>query len=504
MLPKRKFRVTGIHGLAAAVLALAALYAGPARAAATLTLKTLYSFCAQTNCTDGTTPLAGLIADAAGNLFGATVLGGLNNSGTVFEIAKTASGYASSATILYRFCATNCLDGAQPNGLLADAAGDLFGTTYQAGQAGDDSGTVFELTKTASGYVSPATTLYSFCSQGGVNCTDGGTPLAGLIFDNVGNLFGTTHCCGANGQGGTVFELTKTASGYVSPATILYSFCAQTKCADGAFPVAGLLADATGNLFGTTQFGGANGQGTVFKIANTASGYVSPATILYSFCAQSNCPDGAQPVAGLIFDNVGNLFGTTQYGGANNAGTVFELAKSASGYAATILYSFCAQTKCPDGAFPVAGLLADATGNVFGTTQYGGLTGWGTVFELAKTASGYASAPTILYSFCAQTNCPDGSQPVAALLADAAGDMFGTTREGGASGAGTVFELARGGFIPPGLFVGTPGTTPAAIEACINATVSGLAHEGGIGNVARALGLSVMSLQSAITQFCSG
>jgi uncharacterized repeat protein (TIGR03803 family) len=274
MLPERKFRIISGLGLAAAALAATALGEVPARADATLT--TLYSFCAQTNCADGAEPFAGLIADAAGNLFGTTAFAGANDGGTVFEIAKTASGYASAATTLYSFCA-------QTN------------------------------------------------SQG--VCTDGQQPVAGLIADAAGNLFGTTEVGGAHGGGGTVFELAKTASGYASTATVLYSFCAQTNsqgvCTDGQQPAAGLIADAAGNLFGTTAFGGANGGGTVFELAKTASGYASAATVLYSFCAQTNCTDGATPVAGLIADGAGNLFGTTQLGGgANNQGTVFELGGS--------------------------------------------------------------------------------------------------------------------------------------------------------------------------------
>ena len=331
MLPERKFRIISGLGLAAAALAATALGAVPARAAATLT--TLYSFCAQPNCTDGDFPVAGLIADAAGNLFGTTAGGGANRVGTVFEIAKTASGYASTPTVLHSFCAQpNCADGQFPTaGLIADAAGNLFGTTFD---------TVFEIAKTASGYASAATVLATFYLG----------PVSGLIADAAGNLFGTTQFGGAN-DAGTVFELAKTASGYASTPTILYSFGDQA--GDGLTPVSGLIADAAGNLFGTTPGGGAAGQGTVFELAKTASGYASAVTVLYSFCPNSPgaCTDGNEPAAGLIADAAGNLFGTTQFSGANGAGTVFEIAKTASGYASTptILYSFCAQPNCADG-----------------------------------------------------------------------------------------------------------------------------------------------------------
>src|SRR6266481_1304331 len=191
------------------------------------------------------------------------------------------------------------------------------------------------------------------------NSTDGASPQAGLIADANGNLFGTTASGGAN-DGGTVFEIAKTAGGYASTPTVLVSFCAQTNSnyTDGANPVAGLIADANGNLFGTTEDGGAKGQGPVFEIAKTASGYATTPTILVSFCVQTNCADGQHPRAGLIADANGNLFGTTFEGGANDFGTVFEIAKTAGGYASTstVLVSF----NGTDGSFPDAGLIADA------------------------------------------------------------------------------------------------------------------------------------------------
>jgi len=213
---------------------------------------------------------------------------------------------------------------------------------------------------------------------------------------------------------------------------------------DGAEPYAGLIADAAGNLFGTTSGGGA--WGTVFEIAKTASGYASTPTVLVSF----DGTDGATPYAGLIADAAGNLFGTTVSGGAYHYGVVFEIAKTASGYASTptVLVSFDG----PDGATPYAGLIADAAGNLFGTTQYGGASysgapyyGYGTVFEIAKTASGYASTPTVLISF----NLGNGGYPSGALIKDAAGDLFGTTVGGGwvppgyYNNSGSVFELAN-------------------------------------------------------------
>jgi uncharacterized repeat protein (TIGR03803 family) len=334
------------------------------------------------------------------------------------------------------------------------------------------------------------TTLVSFCAL--TNCADGAFPLAGLIADASGNLFGTTEHGGVGGENlpgdpgaGTVFEIAKTTNGYARMPTILVSFCALANCADGAQPFAGLLADANGNLFGTTAGGGANSRGTVFEIAKTTNGYASIPTTLVSFCALApNCANGAFPLAGLIADASGNLFGTTLRGGDGNngpiqgfgGGTVFEIAKTTNGYASipTTLVNFCAvgtaNGDCTDGQEPDrAGLLIDANGNLFGTTSLGGANNAGTVFELVKTADGYASVPTILASFCSLANCADGTQPRAGLLADATGNLFGTTTLGGANnvptrvdGAGTVFEITNSGFVSdPSLTIAAPANGAA-------------------------------------------
>jgi len=210
-----------------------------------------------------------------------------------------------------------------------------------------------------------------------------------------------------------------------------------------------------------------------------------------------NGTDGAEPLAGLIADANGNLFGTTASGGANGGGTVFEIAKIAGGYASTptVLVSFCSQANCADGGTPEAGLIADANGNLFGTTVFGGANRFGTVFEIAKTTGGYASTPTVLVSF----NRTNGANPQAGLIADANGNLFGTTLSGGANGQGTVFEITGSGFVGP--FAGTPGTAN-----CIGTSVSALAKKyGGLNAAAAALGYpSVAALQNAIAAFCRG
>jgi len=197
-----------------------------------------------------------------------------------------------------------------------------------------------------------------------------------------------------------------------------------------------LIVKANGNLFGTTAGGGANNGGTVFEIVHTASGYAKHPTTLFSF----NGTDGSTPVSSLIIDAHGNLFGTTESGGANNDGTVFEIAKTASGYASTptTLVSF----NGTDGRQPETALIIDAHGNLFGTTEFGGANNDGTVFEIANTASGYASTPTTLVSF----NFTDGAYPLDSLFANAHGNLFGTTVGGGAHLVGTVFEITGSGF----------------------------------------------------------
>jgi uncharacterized repeat protein (TIGR03803 family) len=490
-----KFRILGLLGIAVFALA-----TGQSRAA---NLVPLVSF----NGTNGANPYAGLIADANGNLFGTTEEGGAYGHGTVFEIAKTAAGYASTPTTLVSFCAQpNCTDGATPEaGLIADANGNLFGTTYNGGAYSTESfagyGTVFEIAKTAGGYANAPTTLVSF------NSTDGAGPSAGLIADASGNLFGTTGCGGAYGYApsgncvGTVFEITKTAGGYASTPTTLVSFNGT----DGAAPSAGLIADASGNLFGTTFSGGGYGYGTVFEITKTAAGYASAPTILVSFCSLANCADGRGPVAGLIADASGNLFGTTVNGGAyrdggDGGGAVFEITKTAAGYASapTILVSFCSLANCADGAFPSGGLTAAANGKLFGTTNSGGTYDYGTVFEIAKTAGGYASTPTTLISF----NGTDGAGPyLANLIADASGNLFGTTGSGGTySYGGTVFEITGSGFVPV-TFAGSP----RKVGCIVKTNVTLVKDYDGLNNAAVDLGYpGIGALEKAIFTYCWG
>jgi uncharacterized repeat protein (TIGR03803 family) len=439
----------------------------------------LYRFCPQGAC-DAINPTGGLIMDGAGNLYGAAAGGKVgcgiavnSTCGTVFKLTPNSSGWTE--TVLYSFCSQNsCADGTNPFApLIMDGFGNLYGRTAFGGS--NSAGTVFKLAPSGTGWTE--TVLYSFCAQGGSSCTDGGGlgAAAGLIMGGSGNLYGTTIGGGMHG-GGVVFQLAPNGNGWTE--TVLYSFCAQggTSCADGSYPYSGLIMDGAGNLYGTTESGGSYGEGTVFKIAPSGSAWAE--TVLYSFCAQggSTCTDGASPRATLILDGAGDLYGTTVQGGKYGAGAAFQLAPSGSGWAETVLYSFCAQggISCVDGSYPYSGLIMDGAGNLYGTTESGGAHGAGTVYKLAPSSSG--ATETVLYSFCSQNSCADGANPYAPLMMDGAGNLYGTTLLGGnyycgwnfASGCGTVFQLTGVGNTVSVSIVGNPGgrvtSSPAGID----------------------------------------
>jgi uncharacterized repeat protein (TIGR03803 family) len=357
--------------------------------------------------------------------------------------------------VLQTFCQEGCREGSQPSsGLIMDAAGNLYGETSTGGRVarchGQGCGSVFELrpdSNRASGWAE--TVLYRFC-PGGLPCADGYFPSGGLLMDATGNLFGVTQYGGAH-KLGVVFELTPNASRTAWTESVLYSFCAQTSCADAIPPSSGLIMDTTGNLYGTATYGGAHGQGVVFELTPNASRTAWTESVLYSFCAQGDnagdCFDGAEPVGGLLLAG-GSLYGTTARGGPLiDAGGVFELTPNADHTAWTerALYFFCAQTNCADGGATDSGLIMDAAGNIYGTTPIGGNTstdrsGFGTVFELTPNADRTAWSLKVLYRFCARKNCADGGRPYSGLIMDQMGNLFGTTG-GGFSFPGTIFEL---------------------------------------------------------------
>ncbi len=447
-----------------------------AKIAAGSGFSTLYNFCSQPSCTDGSTSYAGLISDSAGNLYGTTSQGGANTGangglggGTVFELNNTGQ-----ETVLYSFCsAAKCVDGeASVAGLIQDAEGNLYGTTSEGGSS--NGGTVFKLEPPAQqGGAWTEVVLYNFCSLKG--CVDGTNPVAGLIQDASGNLYGTTYAGGPHGWG-AVFEVN--SSGV---ETVLYSF-RQPSTGDGNTPVAGLIQDVSGNLYGTTSQGGANNAGTAFEV--TPAGVE---TVLYSFCSAggANCTDGQNPLGGLIADDKGNLYGTTNLGGEYGYGAVFELTPAG---AESVLYNFCsAGGNCTDGAYPAAGLVQDAAGNLYSTTESGGtgslgcivdsLQSCGTTFRLAPPAQqGGTWTETVLYSFCSAggTACTDGAYPEAGLIQDSAGNLYSTTSAGGANEAGTVFKVVSGAELTPTVtLTSTPNPSYVDQSVTLSVVVSG-------------------------------
>jgi uncharacterized repeat protein (TIGR03803 family) len=380
------------------------LWAATAVALPAQTFTTLHGF---DFTTDGNYPEAALVQGTNGELYGTTRDGINSNFGTVFVITT-----GGTFTTLYQFSIT---DGYKPTAALVQATeGNLYGTTeYPFG------GTAFKITP--SGML---TTLHHFDS------TDGADPYGGMAQATNGNLYGTTLGGGANGDG-TVFKMT--AGGTL---TTLYSFCAQTNCTDGYGPMGALTQASNGDIYGTTQHGGANLHGTIFKI--TVSGTL---TTLYSFCSQPGCTDGYNPTAALVRATDGNLYGTAQYGGADHHGTVFKLTPQG---AFTTLHSFHGR----EGYDIRAGLVQATDGDFYGTTEDGGANvctlrkenhGCGTIFKI--TAGG---ALTTLYNFCSERGCTDGGKPVAGLMQATDGSFYGTTTRYGTYGPGTVFSLSVG------------------------------------------------------------
>jgi uncharacterized repeat protein (TIGR03803 family) len=281
--------------------------------------------------------------------------------------------------------------------------------------------------------VLPAQTFTTLSSFDGTNGAWPGAPLAQAT---NGRLYGTTQEGGAHNDG-TVFE--------ISPGgtlkTVYSFFCSLNGCADGAMPSAGLVQAINGGFYGTTAAAAGSGYGTIFKV--TASGAL---TTLYTFCSQSDCPDGAAPYAGLVQAANGYLYGTTEYGGGTNSnGTVFRISPSG---ALTKLYSFCTQSGCADGGEPEGTLVQAFNGDLYGTTAIGGGQNGGTVFKITP-----GGTLTTLYSFCSQTGCADGENPYAGLVQGSDGYLYGTTLDGGPNagftgkGAGTVFKITPRGTL---------------------------------------------------------
>jgi uncharacterized repeat protein (TIGR03803 family) len=365
------------------------------------TLNLIYNF---TGGSDGGVPLAGLVLDASGNLYGTASAGGDYGAGAVFKVSTSGQ-----QQVLHSFAGGT--DGSNPQSILImDSSGDLYGATYAGGTHGY--GTVFEVTAAGQEKV-----LYSFA--GG---TDGANPIGGLAMNAAGELYGTTFYGGAY-SGGTVFAVSK--SGHEK---VLYSF---GQGADGANPVAGVTLGPKGALYGTTSAGGAAGDGTVFEL--TASQPEWKETILYSFQLQN---DGGAPYAGVIFDKSGHLYGaatTGGQGGDNGGGTVFELTHSSSGWNFAVISQLAGWGF--SGTF--RDLMLDASGNIWATTHCDGDYSMGTIYEI--TPSGSTWSFTQLYEFPSGGSM--GYYVFSNLVADSQGNLYGTASAGGAYGSGVVFQI---------------------------------------------------------------
>jgi len=381
----------------------------PAAGASAKGYRVIYTF---QDSTDGAEPHAGLIKDAEGNLYGTTFsggAGGFSGNGTVFKLAPDGT-----KTTLYSF--TGGTDGNYPGApLIMDKSGNLYGTTQQGGDAEcnmNGCGVVFEVSQGGT-----ETVLYTFTGE-----DDGGQPFGALLPDGKGGFYGTTAGAGAD-RWGVVFDLSSGGT-----ETVLHAFAGGS---DGAQPESALIADKSGNLYGTTKLGGGactgSGCGTIYEI--TAAGKES---VLYAFTGKA---DGANPVAGLMRDKAGNLYGTTEFGGDLNGcsgtgcGTVFELS---SGGEMSVLYTF---TGGDDGGQPVANVIGDAKGDLYGTTLFGGAGGFGVVFEVTPDGKEH-----VLHTF---TDGDDGAYPWGALLKVTKDKFVSTAAGGGATDFGTVFKIRK-------------------------------------------------------------
>jgi uncharacterized repeat protein (TIGR03803 family) len=409
--------------------------------------KVLYSF---KSGTDGNFPSGALVFDTAGNLYGTTVNGGSSGTclygqgtgcGIVFQLKPNQSGNWTE-NVLHRFQGGS--DGANPNGSpIFDSAGNLYGATFQGGSGSSNGcGTIFQLkpAQLKPAQLKPVATgwteslVRTFCSAGG---NDGYFPGPGLIKDAAGNIYGLTASGGRN-LGGVAFMLTPGSGGWTE--TVLHSFCLVGSCSNlGAQPVAGLILDAAGNLYGETSAGGQvkfgcldgfpPGCGVVFKLTSQPDGKWTE-TVPHHFTG----PDGGGPASSLISDGSGNLYGTTSYDGAFGFGTVFRMSpKSSGGWTTSILYNFRGDSG--QGAINT-GVVIDAAGNLYGASNPGGSC-CSVVYKLTPEQNGRWQY-SALYKF---SGGQDGGEPSGSLIFDNQGNLYGVAGTGGANGAGVVFEI---------------------------------------------------------------
>lgn len=383
--------------------------------------KVLVSFPASGNL--GNSPSGVLISDGAGNFYGVNSNGALSG-GAVYEISPTAEG-GWTAKSIYALPANSYY----PGELVMDSSGNLYGALYAGGTKTCSDGygnylcgAVYELSPDGSGGWS-AKTIWN-ASQ-----TEGWRPCC-LAVDTAGNLYGTTIWAGL-AEGGTLFELKRAGENWTHNVLLAFGQSGSSGAAPGS-----LVFDKAGNLYGTTSFGGANGGGIVFELKKTKSGWKE--VTLFQFDSSFPGAAGGYFPFGVNFDNAGNLYGSTAYGGVNylgGYGVAFELAPTPSGaWQETVLHTFVDGGR--SGYFPNP-LVFDSAGNLYGTAYLGGSAGYGTVFQLKRSSNGVWSE-VVLHSF--QSGSTDGQYPNG-LLSDSKGNLYGTTSGGGSAGVGTVFEI---------------------------------------------------------------
>ena len=359
-----------------------------------------------------------LETDSAGNIYGTTVLGGDFGSGTVFQLSPTTNGWMH--TVLYSF--TGGADGGEPyKGVTLDSAGNLYGTAVTGGSGSCEGGcgVVYKLTKTNSGGTWTQTVIHAF--TGG---DDGSGPGSRVTVDgSSGNVYGMTPTGGAYGLG-TIYKIHQ-LQGETWALRVIHAF---TGGADGATGSAGRMILRKGHLYGAATSGGTYGSGVVFELTPSGVGEWDFRTI-YSFKGQ---PDGSFPYGALLFDSLGNIYGTTYYGGANDIGAVYKLSPRAIGeWNENVLYSFQGGA---DGNSPISNLIFGGAGNLYGTTSEGGL-GSGTIFKLTPAANGVWTE-SVAHRF---RGPPDGAFAYNGMVADGAGSFYGATVHGGVADDGAIY-----------------------------------------------------------------
>jgi len=408
--------------VAQTVLCIALALASSRHASAQEAFQLLHSF---TFGVDGANPSSALAVNGEGTvIYGTAQDGGSTNHGNVFRLVRTSQGW--KGTVLHSF--GQGTDGWYPDAaVIFDKKGNMYGTTSEGGPYGF--GTVFEISPASDGrWTEQILHAFSIYSED--------TPEAPLIFDQQGNLYGTTLNGGI--AFGTVFQMTPPQSpGGQWTENVIYNF---TDTNDGAYPASGLLIDKQGNLYGTSYLAGIHDGGTVYELKRTTTGWEE--ITLYEFQSGG---DGSHPSGPLTTDGKGNLYGTTDDSGAGRCGVVFKLAYSHGAWSESTLYSF----NCgPDGANPWGGVSFDRLGNLYGTTAQGGADGYGTVFRLSPNSDGTWSE-SVLYSF---TNGADGGYPRQGVVPDWRGRLYGVATGGAPPcSCGTVFEILSptfGGGLP--------------------------------------------------------